>query len=154
MTKERIPSLAAKRAEFSGNYFDMCSFKAPIYISCSFRRWAEAGIVENISIHDNDLFCTRDPLDVETHREAVWVRIGEPEPERVRNRYRNIRIFHNRIRGEVAVSHTDGLAIEENWFDMAPEKAVRTEFCTQVRIEANLHRNPSEKSFLSLFSTI
>lgn len=145
---------AAKRAEFSGNYFDMCSFKAPIYISCSFRRWAEAGIVENISIHDNDLFCTRDPLDVETHREAVWVRIGEPEPERVRNRYRNIRIFHNRIRGEVAVSHTDGLAIEENWFDMAPEKAVRTEFCTQVRIEANLHRNPSEKSFLSLFSTI
>lgn len=136
-SRSRFCLAAVRGAEFYGNHFDMCSFKAPIYISCSFRCWAEAGIVENISVHDNDLFCIRDPQDVETHREAVWVRIGEPEPERVQNRYRNIRIFRNRIAGRVAVSHTDGLAVEENWFDMAPEDAVQTEFCTQVRIREN-----------------
>ncbi len=129
---------AARGAEFYGNHFDMCSFTAPIYISCSFREWAEAGIVENISVHDNDLFCIRDHQNVETDRKAVvvWVR-DEPDSERVQNRYRNIRIFRNRIAGRVEVSHTDGLAVEENWFDMAPENAVQTKFCTQVRVRGN-----------------
>ncbi len=138
-SRSRFCIEAAEKAEIYDNRFCMGPSQSPIYISSGFRQWGEAGTVENISIHDNELLSIPDPSCPIgcTHREGVWIRINDQEPELVKTRYKNIRIFNNRIAGNIVAENTDGIEIRNNLLDADPQTAVRIKRCTGICIESN-----------------
>lgn len=138
-SRSRFCIESAERAEIYENRFSMGPSKPPVYISSAFRHWGEAGIVENVSIHDNELLSIPDPLDPfgNTLRKAVWIRINDKTPGLKKNRYKNIRIFNNRIAGSIVAENTDGIEIRDNLLDADPRTAVRIERCTGIRTEGN-----------------
>lgn len=83
-SRSRFCIESAERAEIYENRFSMGPSKPPVYISSAFRHWGEAGIVENVSIHDNELLSIPDPLCPfgNTLRKAVWIRINDKESSR------------------------------------------------------------------------
>lgn len=139
-SRSRIVIQSAERAEICGCRFDFSAFNVPVYISSAFRGWGEAGIVENVSVHDNELLCLKAPGQsgsLTASPKAVWIRVNDHDPKSVKTRYRNIRIFRNRIAGDVVADNVDSLEISGNIFTSAPEESIKIKRSSNVCIKNN-----------------
>lgn len=143
--RSRLCVQTARSLEISDCKFKMDSMKAQIYVSSAFNYWGEAGGVENVFIHHNQIHAARCP--------GIWVRLNEKEADRMALVHRNIRIEQNAFyechpmgmpdpaAGAVLdIASVSGLTVRDNTFDIQPEEAIFIRHCDGVTVENNTKR--------------
>lgn len=140
--RSRFCIQAASKMDFYNNRLISRS-AVPLYISAAFRTWGEGGFVRDISIYENEIVKLEEPLlpSEFANPRAIWIRINENDPAAIKLRYRNIRIFHNKITGIVDVTHVDGLEISDNIFNNFSEDVIIINKSTDI-IVSNNSKNP------------
>lgn len=130
--RSRFCIQSGRNVEICGNGLNMCLSKAPIYISVAFSFWREAGIIENVSIHDNVISAHVDGTP------AIWLRINETEPEKMKYRHGNISIENNEIYGTVDLRAAESLRLIGNRIKTCSDTPVELHDCRNVTAEGNV----------------